>query len=465
VTGLATAADARHDSGRLAPGITVRRAAGSVYNRRKRPVSGRSRIALVLSGGGSRGAYEAGVIRYLREGLPRVIGHPVHFDIVTGTSVGAINASYLAATAERPEIQARDLCAAWRSLCIEDLFSLGTRDFMRAAALLLGREPPPPQPGTFRYGGLLETHGLERFVVRSIPWQGIRRNLRAGHLDAISISATHVGSGHTVVFIQSRDPLPNTWSKDPFVRHRIAAIGPRHALASAAIPMMFPAVKIGRGFYVDGGLRQNTPMSPAIRLGADRLLVITLRHVATPAELAAVAESREIAYPKPLFLAGKALNALLLDHTDYDLDRMERLNAILAAGERAFGPRFTEMLSDELIRLRGAPIRPLRAVRVRPSADIGGLASEFVAKGRISVRGRLARRLIHRLAQGEARHESDLLSYLLFDGNFAAALIDLGHSDAAASEAELAQLFSRDVIDAEPAPEPMPVAAAGSAIE
>ncbi|HWM84422.1 MAG TPA: patatin-like phospholipase family protein [Kofleriaceae bacterium] len=423
-------------------------------------MSGRSRIALVLSGGGSRGAYEAGVIRYLRERLPRVLGHPVHFDIVTGTSVGAINASFLAATAERPETQAADLCAAWRSLRIEDLFSLGTRDLVRAASLLLGRDPPPPQPGTFRYGGLLETHGLERFVLRTIPWQGIRRNLRAGHLDAISISATHVGSGHTVVFIQCRDKVPTSWSKDPFVRHRIAAIGPRHALASAAIPMMFPAVKIGRGFYVDGGLRQNTPMSPAIRLGADRLLVITLRHVASPQEQAIMAESRELAYPKPLFLAGKALNALMLDHTDYDIDRMERLNCILAAGEQAFGSHFTEMLGRELIRLRGAPIRPLRAARVRPSVDIGAIASDFVSKGRIALRGRLARRLIHRLAQGEASHESDLLSYLLFDGNFAAALIDLGFSDAAASEEELAQLFSHDL--ASGPDQAAPAVAAGS---
>jgi NTE family protein len=414
----------------------------------------------VLSGGGSRGAYEAGVIRYLRERLPRVIGHQVHFDILSGTSVGAINVSYLAASAERPEAQANELCDAWRSLRIEELFSLRTRDMIRAATRLLGRDPPPPPPGTYRYGGLIDTAGLERFVLRAIPWQGIRRNLKAGCLDAVSISATHVGTGHTVVFIQSRDQAPRAWSKDPFVRHRVAAIGPRHALASAAIPMLFPAVKIGRSFYVDGGLRQNTPMSPAIRLGADRLLVVTLRHVATPEETALLKEEREIAYPKPLFLAGKALNALLLDHTDYDLDRMERLNAILAAGKRAFGARFTDVLSRELIRLRGAPIRPLRAERVRPSVDIGALASDFVADGRIAVKARLARRLIERLARGEARHESDLLSYLLFDGNFAAALIELGYKDASDREEQLGRLFSHDVTDE--ADEDSPLVASGS---
>ena len=158
-------------------------------------------------------------------------------------------------------------------------------------------------------------------------------------------------------------------------------------------------------------------------------------------------EEREIAYPKPLFLAGKALNALLLDHTDYDMDRMERLNAILAAGQRAFGPRFTDVLSRELTRLRGAPIRPLKAERVRPSVDIGALASDFVSQGRIAVRSRLARRLIERLARGEARHESDLLSYLLFDGNWASDLIALGRRDAAHQEEELVRFFEGATVD------------------
>jgi NTE family protein len=399
---------------------------------------------LVLSGGGSRGSYEAGILLYLRERLPRVLGHPVDLDILTGTSVGAINASFLAATMDRPERQARDLCDAWRSIRIEELISLGARDLARALPLLLGRDPPPPEPGSFRYGGLLETSGMERFVIRTVPWQGIRRNLRSGLVQALAISATHVGTGHTVVFTESKDKPPTEWSRDPFVRHRIASIGPRHALASAAIPMLFPAVKIGRAFYVDGGLRQNTPMSPAIRLGADRLLVISLRHLGDPVEQANRAAAREDAYPKPLFLAGKALNALLLDHTDYDLDRLTRLNHILEAGRRAFGERFAEVINAELVKLRGAPLRPLHACHVRPSIDIGAIASDHVSRGKVLVHGRIARRLVERMARGEARRENDLLSYLLFDGSFASTLIDLGFSDAAAKEDELARLFSRD---------------------
>jgi NTE family protein len=307
---------------------------------------------------------------------------------------------------------------------------------------LLGSDPPPPAPGSFRYGGLLDTSGLERFVLRVIPWRGIDRSLRSKHLHAISVSATHIGTGHTVVFLSSAEPVPREWSRDPFVRHRAARIGPRHVLASAAIPMLFPAVKIGEEFFTDGGLRQNTPMSPAIRLGADRLLLVSLKHVKS--EPKSLQRERTEAYPKPLFLAGKALNALLLDHTEYDLQRMQRINLILEAGNASFGDKFESMMNHELVRLRGAPLRRIHAVHIRPSEDIGALAADFVNAGRMRVTGVIARKLIQRLAEGEARHESDLLSYLLFDGDFANELIDLGRRDAAKKEDELAALFDTE---------------------
>ncbi len=403
-----------------------------------------SRTAIVLSGGGSRGAYEAGVIRYILDDLPKVLGHPVDFEILTGTSVGAINACFLAATMEQPERQGTILCDLWRSLRLEELIGLSGLDMLRAGRLLLGRDPPPPKPGEYRYGGLLDTTGLEKFVLDAVRWGRIRINLRAGRLQALAVSATHVGTGHTTVFIDSAEKVPDAWSRDPFVNHRIAAIGPRHALASAAIPMLFPAVRLGRSFYVDGGLRQNTPMSPAIRLGADRMLVISLRHMSPDLPDPVLTKEREIAYPKPLFLFGKALNALLLDRTEYDIERMQRLNEILEAGTRAFGSEFQQILNDELIKLHGAPIRRLHVVHVRPSVQIGGLAARFVEEGRVSVKGRVAKRLVARLADSEARHESDVLSYVLFDGEFAGALVDLGYRDASAMESELATLFSRE---------------------
>ena len=399
----------------------------------------RPKIGMVLSGGGSRGAYEAGIIHYLRTDLRKRLGRHVPIDIVTGTSVGAINAAFVAATHADLDTQAEQIAAAWRALRIEELISLRPRDVLRAARLMFGGDPPPPAPGSFRYGGMLDTSGLERFVLRVIPWRGIDRSLRARHLHAISVSATHVGTGHTMVFLSSGEPVPREWSRDPFVRHRPARIGPRHVLASAAIPLLFPAVKIGDEFFTDGGLRQNTPMSPAIRLGADRLLLISLRHVAPEPKV--IQRERTEAYPKPLFLAGKALNALMLDHTEYDLQRMQRINLILEAGNKAFGDRFESTMNHELMRLRGAPLRRIHAVHIRPSVDIGALAAQFVRAGRMRVSGMVARKVIQRLAAGEAPHETDLLSYLLFDGDFAAELIELGRCDAAKKADELATLF------------------------
>jgi len=185
-------------------------------------------------------------------------------------------------------------------------------------------------------------------------------------------------------------------------------------------------------------------MSPRIRLGADRLLLVSLKHVKP--EPKAVEQARVEAYPKPLFLAGKALNALLLDHTEYDLMRMQRINMILEAGNASFGTRFEEMMNHELVRLRGAPLRRIHACHIRPSEDIGRIAADFATSGKVRVQGTIAKRLLHRLAGGEAREESDLLSYLLFDGNFASELIELGRRDAAKKEDELAALF--DVTDA-----------------
>jgi len=410
----------------------------------------RPKIGFVLSGGGSRGAYEAGIIHYIRTDLARRLGRHVPIDIITGTSVGAINASFLAATMLDPDAQADQITAAWRALRIEQLISLRLGDVLRAGRLMLGAEPPPPPPGSFRYGGMLDTSGLERFVIRAIPWRGIERSIRSGRLAALSVSATHVGTGHTIVFLQTAEPVPREWSRDPFVRHRAARIGPRHVLASAAIPLLFPAVKIGDEYYTDGGLRQNTPMSPAIRLGADRLLLVSLRYVAKEPKV--IQRERVEAYPKPLFLAGKALNALLLDHTEYDLQRMQRINLILEAGHSSFGPKFEDMMNHELVRLRGAPLRRIQAVHIRPSEDIGALAAQFARSGRMRLHGTIAKRLLHRLAAGEAAHENDLLSYLLFDGDYCAELIDLGRRDAARKEDELAALF--DVLAArEPASE------------
>jgi NTE family protein len=217
---------------------------------------------------------------------------------------------------------------------------------------------------------------------------------------------------------------------------------PTHALASAAIPLLFPAVRVASTYYVDGGLRLNTPLAPALRLGADRVLVVALRPHPSQAGEAALSEQRVEEYGSPLFLFGKLLNALLLDHVDTDLARMHVMNEMLDDGVAAFGPAFLEKLNAQAARDGRHPFRPIRDLVIRPSADLAVLAGQIL-QGMSAERARsplirlAARNLVDRRTP-----ESDLLSYLLFDGEFLAPLAELGMRDARAREQDLVDFFT-----------------------
>ncbi len=398
----------------------------------------RSKTAIVLSGGGGRGAYEAGILLYIRDRLDKRLGYNTPIDIVTGTSVGAINAAFIAATMNDPAQQGYDLCQTWRSLEVENLMSLHARDFVRALRHLLGGRPPRNLQTVVRYGGLIDSSGLEHFVARCIPWRNIRHNLKVGVLQSLAVSTTKVRDGHSVVFLDEGVAKQRSWSRRPYTEVRQTRISPRHVLASASIPLLFASVRIGQDFYTDGGLRQNTPLSPALRLGADRILVVSLRHEES---LRPLAPARETVLPRPLFLLGKMLNALLLDHTEYDLEQLERTNALIEAGTEAFGEEFQTILNQKLGRNPSNPMRSIKQVHIRPSVDLGAMASDYVKSGRVKLKSKMAQWLLGKLSSGESRHENDFLTYLLFDGGFASELIDLGYHDAAAHEDELIKLF------------------------
>ncbi len=401
------------------------------------------RIALVLSGGAARGAYEAGVIKYLRDDLHKETGVAARFDILCGSSVGALNACFLAATAHKPDEQGESLVKRWTSLKIDSVLRLRTTDLMRFVRSLMGITPGPAD--LHRHGGLVDPEALEQIVLDSGPWSFIPRNLASGKLLALSVSCTHVASGHTVVFVQRGDGSVPAWSHDPFVHVAATRIRPQHALASAAIPILFPAVSIDGQYYCDGGLRQNTPLSPALRLGAERVLVISLRHIPTEPErterVSLVGEAPDPP-PNPYFLFGKVVNALWLDHVDYDLDRLRRTNAVLDAGVRAFGPDFAARLNGALVASGTQPLRGIREMRVQPSRDIGAMGVDYARSDAFQRRfPGIPGTLLRRMVGTDARGETDLLSYLLFDGGFAEQLIQLGLDDARAQRDELARFF------------------------
>jgi NTE family protein len=267
--------------------------------------------------------------------------------------------------------------------------------------------------------------------------------VRAGRVDAVCVAATQIGTARVVVFMETRDRHPPRWTRDPNIVPRPTRLLPTHALASAAIPLLFPAVRVASHYYADGGLRLNTPLAPALRLGADRVLVMALRQEPSQASAAAMAEQRVEDFGSPLFLFGKVLNALMLDHLDTDLARMHVMNEILADGEKAFGADFVERINEVAERERGQAFRSIHDLVIRPSADLGLLAGQILQNlSEAKSRSPLIRLAARNLSNGGRTPESDLLSYLLFDGEFLAPLADLGFADARAREEELVAFFS-----------------------
>jgi NTE family protein len=300
----------------------------------------------------------------------------------------------------------------------------------------------PPDAKSARRGGVLDPSGIEDIVRGGIAFDRIACHLRAGRLQAISVSTTHVASGRTVIFVQRRASDALRWGSDPTMVAHDTVLTSDHALASAAVPLLFPAVRLEGDFYVDGGLRQNVPLSPARRLGADGLLVINPRFIRDETPTPALAAAREAELPDPFFILGKALNALLLDRIDNDIERVHKLNMILEAGTQHWGPSFVDELNRALG--RRSKVRPLDVVHVRASEDIGVVAAQYVQSPEFAKRaGGWIARVLRRI--GEGAEEADLLSYVLFDGGWSSLLIEMGRRDARKQHDELAAFFERRV--------------------
>jgi NTE family protein len=366
-------------------------------------------LGLVLGGGGARGAYQVGVMRWLARRYPEL-----HVPIITGVSAGALNAAKLASHHGTFEQAIAELNALWGGLTAEEVFHvdaprLALNGMRWAAQLLSGGRVHAPQ-----VRGLLDTAPLRGLLEEVLPnvdgtIAGIDYNLHRGTLRAVAIVTTSYSTGQSVVWVQGQDIRP--WTR-PLRKAVHAPITIDHVLGSAALPLFFPAVSIGDAWYGDGGIRLTAPLSPALHLGASRVLAISTRYERTRAE----SDSPDIVgYPPPAQVLGVLLNAVFLDLIDQDMLRLERLNALLR-----------DMPEDARHGLR-----LIRLLVIRPSRDLGGLVTGFERQ-----MPRAFRFLVRGLGTRQTR-SPDVLSMLAFVPGYLQALIELGEADAEARRDEI----------------------------
>ena len=376
---------------------------------------GRDDLALVLVGGGARAAYQVG---FLGELIRR---HPTaRFPILAGTSAGAINATWLAAREGSLAGAIGELVEHWRRQGVDRVFRVDSPSLIGLVLrwglrLVSGGWTFAP-----RVRGLLDTAPLRATLRERLKPEpngeiaGIARNLAAGRLRALAVSTSSYSTGQSVIWVQGGDLAD--WSR-PYRRGRRAPITVEHVMASAALPLFFPAVRLDDGWHGDGGIRMMAPCSAPIHLGARRILAVSNRHRGTTQEA-----SRPVIhdYPPPAQIAGQLLNAMFLDDLDHDGLTLMRLNSLV----RALPPD------------RRQGLHPVELVVIRPSEDLGRLSLQFEPQ--------LPRTFRH-LTRGLGSRETtspDLLSLLMFQPDYIQRLLELGAADAVAADARLAALLA-----------------------
>jgi NTE family protein len=410
--------------------------------------------ALVLSGGGALGAYEAGVLRFVMDTMAdgRSTREP-RFDLFAGTSVGALNCTFLAANAHQPVAGVRELVSFWENIAFGRILRFGPRELAAIISVALGRGPgqsflrrrlPRPRARSHKpVAGFFDTSGIFDELRSRIPWEQLHRNVERGTIRGIALCAMEVCTGTSVIFYETNERTEYKAGTDRAKVARRVRIGVEHAMASASIPFLFPAVQVDGVCHTDGGLRQNTPLNPVLRMGADRVLVVSL--LPDPALSGPIARlgCRRNPYPGMLFMLGKTVRALLESSIDYELHRIAMYNRLLADGQARFGEGFVEGFNEIMGEARNARYRHIETAHIRPSRDLDQLALEALreAPDELAVEG-VPREVIRRLLGSTSFVESNLLSYLMFTPTFARALLELGYEDARRSEAQVAALFA-----------------------
>jgi len=368
------------------------------------------KTGLILTGGGARAAYQVGVLKAIAEMLPRHTQNP--FPVICGTSAGAFNAVTLAVYAQSFRLGVQYLDKMWRNFEAHDIYRadpLGV--FNNTARWLSGLALNVMGINKLNRVSLLDSSPLAELLERALPSEKIQENIDAGVLHALSISASGYSTGHSVNFYQSVQGV------QPWQRARRlgieANIEAKHIMASSAIPFIFPAVRINREYFGDGSMRQIAPISPALHLGAVRVLVIGTGQ----SEESKPGRSRVDSYPSLARIAGHALDSIFLDSLEVDMERLKRIN------------KTVDLVSDEV--RQHMNLQHIDVLLISPSQSIEKIA------GRYAKQLPWAIRFLLRGVGAMRRNASNLVSYVLFEKDFCRALIDLGYQDAMNRKEEL----------------------------
>ncbi len=366
-------------------------------------------LGLVMGGGGARAAYQVGFLRYLAREFP-----DLKIPIVTGVSAGGINAALLASHHGSFPQAVREMVSLWERLTVEEVFRVDAPSLSWIGLRWVFQLLSGGVGGQVRVRGLVDTTPLRNYlseVLHAVNGEltGIQYNLTLGRLKAVALSTSSYTTGQSLTWIQGRDL--HDWTR-PQRRSQQTVMTVDHVMASSALPLFFPAIRVGDEYFGDGGMRLSAPLSPALHLGAQKILAISTRYSRTAAE----AQIPEVTgYPPPAQVLGVLLNSVFLDLLDHDALRLERLNHLL------------EKLPSE----ERDGLRLVRLLVLRPSVDLGRLANEFEPQ-----LPKTFRFLTRGLGTRQTK-SPDFLSMVLFQPDYISRLIELGDADAEARADEI----------------------------
>jgi len=375
------------------------------------------KTALILSGGGARGAYQVGVLKGLAEILPEKKISP--FRILSGVSAGAINCGKLASEIEHFNNAVEKLVYLWSKITTDQVFKT---DFLSLNKFSLGLF------GQKKVNSLLETSPLQELIEKFCDFKKISKNLEDQVIESFIITANNYDQSSAVSFVQTHSPH-SVW-KESRRQAVLAEIGSEHIMASSAIPMLFPPIQIGKDFFGDGCVRNSTPCSPAIRMGAEKLFVIGVRTQLDSEKFKQWEnqQAKKSAHtPSMIKILNTLLNAVLLDSVEQDVMRIERINRLARQVKNQQDKHQSE-----------AGLKVIPALCISPSQDIGELARHHAHH-----LPRLIRMTIS--AFGDLDEASEIISYLLFQPDFCKALIGMGYKDAMDSKEQIIDFFEKGI--------------------